>query len=253
MAGRSTKWLLFFLLLPLSCTDPNEKFGKTYYLDGAGNWGFGATEIARALKEAGYEGSFEVYMWTTSFNPAIDQVNRPLAHLRAAFLADKIAQYLKRYPDNDVNIIALSAGTGVAVWAIEALPDDLKVNNVVLLGSSLSSNYDMSKALKHIKGKVYVYYSPHDAVLSGPVKILGTIDGRYDVPAAGLVGLHPPGGGQGKIVNIPWRAEYAKFGWAGGHTDCTSLPFVKRFIAKHIVSDRPSSPQSQHALVIASP
>ena len=221
----------------VGCHDPREKFGKTYYLDGAGNWGFGVIEIGAALDEAGYKGSFEAYLWTTSFNPAIDQVNRPGARLRAAILTGKIDDYLKRYPNNDVNIIALSAGTGVTVWAVEALPGTRAVNNLVLLGSSLSSDYDMSKAFRHIKGKVYVYTSPHDTVLEGPVRLLGTIDGKFDVPAAGRVGLHPPGGGRGKIVNIPWRPEYARYGWTGGHTDCTSQAFVRRFIAKHIVGE----------------
>jgi len=238
------------LVVLVGCTDPREEFGKTYYLDGAGNWGFGVTEIARALEAAGYKGSFEAYMWTSSFNPALDQMNRPFARLRAALLAEKIAAYLDEYPDNDVNIIALSAGTGVAIWAVEALPNDLQVNNVVLLGSSLSSDYDMSKALRHIRGKVYVYYSPHDAILDGPVRLLGTIDGKFDVAAAGLVGLHPPGGGQGKIVNIPWRPEYAQYGWAGGHTDSTSEAFVRKFVARHIVSETQRLGQAERSGLI---
>ena len=297
-------------------------YGKTYYIDGAGNWGFGTTSVAKALKEAGYPGSVEAYLWTTSFNPAIDQVNRPAARLRAAALSDKIRRYLKTYPDNDVNIIALSAGTGVAIWAVEALPPGMKVNNLVLLGSSLSSTYDTTRAFEHIKGRIYVYYSPADPILSGPVRILGTIDGSFDEPA-GLVGLHGPrlsavrtaplpavtpgrtsaggsgspgrtpapdpaktglthrgatgadqpspankpadvyvstykstpygyapsagaGGRQaspaavgpaaGRIINIPWRPEYADYGWVGGHTDSTSEPFIRTFVAPHILT-----------------
>jgi len=209
-------------------------FGKTYYIDGAGNWGFGVTEVARALEAAGYKGSVEVYVWTTSFNPALDQVNRPAARLRAAALSKKIRNYLKTYPDNDVNIIALSAGTGVGVWAVEDLPVGYKISNMVLLGSSLSSTYDMTRAFEHIKGRVYVFYSPYDPILSGPVRVLGTIDGSFS-DAAGLVGLQPRPAYKGRIVNLPWRPEYAEYGWAGGHTDCTSEPFVRRFVAPYIM------------------
>jgi len=226
-------------LIPLvGCNDPTERFGKTYYLDGAGNWGFGVAEVASGLRAAGYQGHVEVYLWTTSFNPAIDQVNRPMAHLRAAILTGKIQDYLRRYPDNDVNIIALSAGTGVAVWAVEALEPPFKVNNMILLGSSLSYDYDMRKALRHIKGKVIVYYSPHDSVLEGPVRWLGTIDGKVGVDSAGLAGLHPPGGGQGKIINIGWSPRFLKYGWTGAHTDCTSESFVRAELAKYIVGAR---------------
>ena len=213
-------------------------FGKTYYIDGAGNWGFGTTTVAKALSEAGYKGSVEAYLWTTSFNPAIDQVNRPMAHLRAAALSDKIRDYLKTYPDNDVNLIALSAGTGVATWAVEALPKGMKVNNMVLLGSSLSSTYNMTRAFEHIRGRVYVYYSQFDPILSGPVRILGTIDGSLEGDAVGLVGLHPRGGANlsSRIVNTPWRQEYADYGWAGGHTDSTSEPFIRRYVAPYITA-----------------
>lgn len=214
-------------------TSPRDDFGKTYYIDGAGNWGFGVTTVARALEEAGYQGSVEAYLWTTSFNPAIDQVNRPAARLRAAALSDKIKRYLHTYPDNDVNIIALSAGTGVGTWAVEHLPAGMKINNMVLLGSSLSNSYDMKRALEHIKGRIFVYYSPNDPVLSGPVRVLGTIDGSYD-DSAGLVGLKHPA--PGRIVNIPWRSEYAEYGWVGGHTDSTSEPFIRRYVAAHIVA-----------------
>ncbi len=180
--------------------DRRAEFGKTYYIDGAGNWGFGVTTVGKGLKAAGYQGSYEAYIWTTSFNPAIDQVNRPAAHLRAAVLADKIRNYLKVYPDNDVNIIALSAGTGVAVWAVEALPPGTRISNMVLLGSSLSSTYDVSKAFRHMKGRIFVFYSSSDPILDGAVRLLGTIDGTFD-DSAGLVGLAGAGCPAGSSIS----------------------------------------------------
>lgn len=231
------------LLVSLAgCAGPDREranFGKTYYIDGAGNWGFGTITVAKALSDAGYKGSVEAYLWTTSFNPAIDQINRPAAHFRAAALSRKIRDYVRTYPDNDVNIIALSAGTGVATWAIENLPPGVKINNMVLLGSSLSSTYKMAKAFQHIKGRVFVYYSPYDPILSGPVRLLGTIDGPTDIDAAGLVGLLSRTS-PGRIVNIPWRREYADYGWAGGHTDSTSEPFIRRFVAPQIIGPLPT-------------
>ncbi|HUW84952.1 MAG TPA: hypothetical protein VMZ31_19400 [Phycisphaerae bacterium] len=241
---RATMWwaVLVGLAASAGCVDPREDFGKTYYIDGAGNWGFGVAEVAQGLKAAGYRGHVEAYLWTTSFNPAIDQVNRPAAHLRAAILTQKIQDYLRNHPRNDVNIIALSAGTGIAVWAVEALESSYRVNNLVLLGSSLSSDYDMRKAVTKIKGHVYVYYSRYDTILDGPMRVLGTIDGRMDVDAAGLVGLHPRGGDRGKIVNIGWGPQYQRYGWTGAHTDCTSEPFVRRYIAAHVMSGAEAGP-----------
>jgi hypothetical protein len=141
-----------------------------------------------------------------------------------------------------VNIISLSAGTGVAVWACENMDEGLKVYSVIMLGSSLSSTYDMSEALPHIENGVWVYYSPHDQILKGPVRALGTIDGKLNAQPAGLVGLHPPGGGSSKIHNIQWSARYERFGWTGAHTDATNETMVRQVLAQHILSG--SSPRS---------
>jgi pimeloyl-ACP methyl ester carboxylesterase len=224
------------------CVDARDKFGKTWYLDGAGNWGFGIADIAAGLESAGYKGTIDTFIWTTSFNPALDQVNRPGAALRALGLADTISEYLDRFPDNDVNLIALSAGTGVAMWAIENLRDGHQINNLVLLGSSLSYDYDIRKAAKSIKGRIYVYHSRYDSILSGPVRTLGTIDGKLNHNAAGLVGLKPPYGPADKVVNVGWTRRFMTYGWTGAHTDSTNRRFVQAVVSMHIVSPGGSTP-----------
>jgi hypothetical protein len=211
-----------------------EPFGKTYYLDGAGNWGYGASEVPAGLRQAGYRGDVEVFLWTMSLNPLVDQLVTANARLRAAVLADKINRYAQRYPGRKINVIALSAGTGVAIWAIENLDGEARVNNVMLLGSSLSSDYDARPALRNIDGRIYVYYSSQDSVLEA-VRTIGTIDGKRGVDSVGAVGLHPPGGANPKIVNIPWSRKWLPLGWVGYHTDCTNEKFVRYELAKHLV------------------
>ena len=218
-----------------------EKLGKTFYLDGAGNWGFGSAEVPRGLRQAGYRGDVEVFVWTMTLNPLADQLNYLGARLRASALADRIAKYQRKYPDNEVNIIALSAGTGVATWAVEDLPPDVRINNFVLLGSSLSHDYDMSKALGHIDGNIYVYYSAHDTVLE-TVKLVGTIDQKRGVDSVGLVGLRPPPGHEDRVVNTGWSQKWLKLGWAGWHTDCTNQMFVRYEIGPRLLPpDTPSA------------
>jgi hypothetical protein len=236
------------LALLSGCTDPREEFGKTYYLDGAGNWGFGVSTVPAGLASAGYAGHVELFIWTTSFLPAIDQVNILGNKLRSGGLSRKIRDYARRHPEQEVNLIALSAGTGIAVWAIENLPQGQQVDNLVLLGSSLSHNYDMSKALKHIKGKVYVYHSGHDEILTSAVRVLGTVDGKHE-DSAGLVGLHPPKGDEGKIVNIAWSQKFEKYGWTGSHTDSTNRRFIQHVVAPRILAPKttaagPREPES---------
>ncbi|NOX58932.1 MAG: hypothetical protein GXP29_08760 [Planctomycetes bacterium] len=227
-----------------------EPFGKTYYLDGAGNWGFGASDVPAGLEQAGYHGDVELYVWTMSFNPLVDQLNIPGARLRASLLARKIEGYHRRFPDRNINMIALSAGTGVATWAIENLEGGARINNLILLGSSLSHDYDMTAALRNMDGKIYVYHSPYDEVLE-TVKIVGTIDGKRGVSSIGAVGLKPPRGLSDRVVNTPWNRSWIRLGWAGAHTDCTNSRFVRYEIAKHILDGEgvESSPPRRKASV----
>ncbi len=227
-----------------------ERFGKTFYLDGAGNWGFGASEVPQGLKQAGYNGDVELYVWTMSLNPLIDQLNIAGAKLRASLLARKIEEYHRKFPNNKINIIALSAGTGVATWAIEDLGSDTKINNLILLGSSLSHDYDMRKALKNMTGKIYTYYSPHDSVLE-TVKIVGTIDGKRGTESIGLVGLKPPRGQRDRIVNIGWDKSWIRLGWAGAHTDCTNQKFVRAELSKNIIDT--TQTRGKRRMAVASP
>lgn len=237
------RWVLLIVVAAASlcggCGGPRftekAKVGVTFYVPGAGNVDFGDAGLREGLTAAGYRGDVAAYMWTISFNPAIDQTLRLNARLHARNLAKIIRRYMDEYPGRPVHLVGLSAGSGIAVWALENLPEPYQVESVVLLGSSLWHRYDVGKALKRVKGKMYVYYSQYDAILAGPMKVFGTIDGVFGQDGAGSVGLHSPTG-RDRIVNIPWKPEYESFGYHGGHVDATSAEFVRAYLSKHILS-----------------
>ncbi len=215
------------------CGNPNEEFGRTWYIDGAGNWGFGVADVPIGLREAGYKGHVSNYRWSLTFNPALDQTLRFIAKGSSGVLAAEITDFKKRHPEAKANIIALSAGSGVGIWAVENLKSPYKVDNLVIVGSSLSSKYDLRPALANMTGKIYCYYASADPVLQGPVRLLGTIDGTFD-DSAGLVGLRGPGANSGRVTNIGWSTRYSSLGWTGGHADCTNRRFVKAEISRRI-------------------
>jgi hypothetical protein len=232
----------------------NDRYGRTYYIDGAGNWGFGVTEVTEGLTGAGYNGRTINWRWSPTLNPALDQtIGRPFARARGAELGKEITKYLAKYPGNQVNIICLSAGTGVGVWACEHVKPPAKVHNLIMLGSSVSSDYDMSKALANIDGRVYVYYASGDLICQGAVRTLGTIDGKFGVEPTGLVGLHPRGVKTDKIVNIGWSAKYEQYGWTGTHTDATSEPFVRLFLSKHVLPEPANGGAKKESAGVAPP
>lgn len=212
---------------------PKATNGLTLYCPGAGNFDFGDVGVRQGLEAAGYQGQVASVLWTVSFNPAIDQ-RLGNARLGAARLARTIEQYIDKYPGRSVNLIGLSAGTGVAIWALEDLEPGYRVDNVVLLGSSLWHRYDVGRALRRVEGRIYNYYSPNDIILTGPMKVFGTIDGVFGEDGAGAVGLHSPHGAD-RVVNIRWEPIFERYGNFGQHTDGTRAPFVEQYISKHII------------------
>jgi hypothetical protein len=210
------------------------RFGITFYVPGAGV-DLGDAGVREGLEQAGYRGQVARATWSLSFNPAIDQTVRVLAQQGGKRLAAAIQEYTDKYPGREVNLVGLSAGTGVAVWALEALKPEYKVNNVVLISSSLYYKYDVSRGLRAVKGRIYNYYSPTDLVLAGPMKVFGTIDGVFLEDGAGAVGLEVPSGAEDCIVNIKWQPDFAQYGYEGGHMDGTNPNFVQHVIAKHII------------------
>ncbi|HUN82432.1 MAG TPA: hypothetical protein VMV81_13090, partial [Phycisphaerae bacterium] len=195
-----------------------ENRGITYYVGGAGPIGHvGSWDIPRGLAEAGYQGYVEVFTWQ-GITHAGDQINLSRNHSKGAELAAEIRTYRRRYPNQKINIIALSAGTGVATFALEYLPEGVEVDHVIFLGCSLSSSYDMTRALRRVRSGLYCLYSFHDAILKNVVWYTGTVDrSAGDEGIAGLEGFHMPrfkGNDTErqyhKIVNIPHRSEFSE-------------------------------------------
>lgn len=241
LQGRGFLLVVALLAMGTGCSSSSwelrseDQFGRTYYIEGAGNWGFGRLAVPEGLRHAGYQGRIASYRWSATLNPLLDQtVFRGVAKVQGRKLAREIEHYLDQHPNNEVHIIGQSAGTGVAIWACEHLKAPAKVGNVILLSSSLSSDYEMSKALANIRGTVFVYYSPHDGILGGPVQLLGTIDGALGSQAAGLVGLQCS---SSKIRNIPWNHRFEAYGWTGTHVSTVQQDFVKHVLSEHVMPD----------------
>lgn len=233
-------WLVLVAGVAAGCGPsfgPRAVNGITFYCPGIGNTDFGDAGIRKGLTEAGYQGQIATFNWTLApIVGVVDQTLRVNARLRARILARYIEQYEDKYPGRPVNLIGISAGTGVAIWALEDLDARYSVDNVILLASSLHHRYDVRKALQRVRGRIYNYYSPYDAILNGPMKLFGTIDGVFGEDGAGAVGLHPPGGAGERVVNIKYRDEYRRYGYYGGHVDSTSPEFVRHVLAPHLVS-----------------
>ncbi len=222
---------------------PYNGHGITFGCDGSGagvviQWG---PSVRQGLREGGYKGVNSPYRWQTGAGVAVDHMSSP-AYKRSAArgLANRISEHRAKHPDDPIYVGGLSAGCAVALYAIEQLPDSVNVDQVVLLSSSVSAGYDLSKVLRRVRGKVYAFTSSRDAVLSKLAATAGTADGRkVGTDISGLKGFRPPvGAGSAtralyaqKVQNVAWRPEFARYGHHGGHTNVTASRFVARYVA----------------------
>jgi hypothetical protein len=225
-----------------------------WYCDGAGgggvfaNWAGG---VRQGLQDAGYGGAGEIYRWNTGLGVVADQ-NASVAYKRskATALARQIHAYAGDHPDAATTLMGLSAGTAIVVFALEEMDRGETVENAFLLSSSVNSTYDLTRALRHVADRMYVFTSANDGVLRHLVPLSGTADrASGSIPAAGLRGFRTPAGASSdtreqyaKLVHIRWRPEFARRGHQGGHTDVVNAQFVRDYIAPLVIkSSKPKA------------
>jgi pimeloyl-ACP methyl ester carboxylesterase len=227
----------------LGTDESGSDLGRVYFIGGAGPIGnvVGTFDVPRGLREAGYQGSIETFGWQSVVGGTLrDQTDRERNLDQAQRLAQRIVDYMNEYPGRRVDIIALSAGTGIATWALESLPEGYSVGSVVFLASSLSRTYDLGAAMQRVDGRIHCFFSPRDPMLRLGLPITGSVDRQSGfAAAAGLYGfLLPPGANLDQrrayvvhLRNHPYRTLYRRYGYFGMHTDSTSREFIAAVVS----------------------
>jgi pimeloyl-ACP methyl ester carboxylesterase len=209
------------------------------FLDGAG-WAGSERCVRDGLRAAGFAGHVETFAWSSRLGPIPDHFLVSRKKRAGQRLAECIVKRRTRYPEDDLHLMALSAGSAVVVYALERLPANVSVNNVVLFAPSISGEHDLSMAMEHVQGCLYATSSPHDGILVG---LRFNADGQRG-PTAGLHGLRVPSRAKRydlytRVVNLSWRPAYAHLGWNGSHTGATGREFVEKVIGPRILSRGP--------------
>ena len=164
--------------------------GLVVCLSGAGGMTGEVDRVRQGLVDGGMTGAIETFEWSSGWVLG-DQTDLAANKEKARRLARRIEKYRQEYPKRPVHLIGVSAGTGLIVWALEDLGPDYRVDNVFLIASSLSSQYDLGAALKNVNGRLYSCYSTADSVLAVLVPVTGTVD-RNGGDSGGLHGFRPP-------------------------------------------------------------
>jgi len=211
--------------------------GLIVCLSGAGGIAGEVDRLRQGLADAGQPCAVESFEWSSGMVLA-DQVDLAANRAKARVLARHIEAYRAQHPDCPVHLVSVSAGTGLAVWAVEDLSPQCPVDNVILIGSSLSEDYDLAPALKNIRGRLVNHFSPLDMILSVGVLLTGTVD-RGGGISGGLHGfIIPTSAGEeslglydGRLEQVGWTSDDAALGHLGDHLGGTQPAFVRERIA----------------------
>lgn len=189
--------------------------------------------MRQALADSVPGSAVEVFDWTSPMGALFNQVAQEHNREMAAVLAERIRKYHREHPAGRVQLVGHSGGTAIAVWAAEGLSAGEGVDRIVLLGSSLSPEYDLTTAMSRTRRGVVNFYSHRDTALLGAgTSLLGTMDGKRS-ESAGLVGFRSPGP---SLVQVAWQETMASTGNDGGHFGCTSRGFVTAYVAPLLAS-----------------
>jgi hypothetical protein len=205
------------------------------HLPGIGGYMFIDRSFVGGLKEGKFDAIYESYDWTCR-DPGLDALlARKRNEAEAQKVAEKLTSEVRAHPHRRVIVTSHSGGTGIAVWALEKLPADVTIDTLLLMSPALSPQYDLSKALRHVTGKVYVFSSVNDTLVLGiGTSMFGTIDGVKS-ESAGLKGFVKPHGADEtqyeKLVPLPYNPQWMQYNNIGDHIGSMSRAFSREIVA----------------------
>jgi pimeloyl-ACP methyl ester carboxylesterase len=244
--GVSAFILLFLAPLAQAAQDPKDA-DYLLHLPGIAGYHWVDKQMIAGLREGGYDGRIAVHDWTGD-NPGIGSlINREQHDREAQRVATALEKRYRENPKRRIILTAHSGGTGIAVWALEKLPDDVQIDTVILLASALSPTYDLTAALKHVRGTMYALTSATDAIVLGVgTKTFGTVDG-VKCEAAGKVGFSMPDAADeaeyAKLKQMPYQAEWLQLGNIGDHIGPLGRLFTRTVLTPIVLGQAPTESQ----------
>ncbi len=201
----------------------------------------------QGFRDAGVDDAIRIYEWDTpvyrSFSHLMDlEHNRELA----GRVADEIVRYRARYPEQGVDLVGYSAGGGIAILVAEALPEEVRLDQVVLVQAAVSPTYDLTAALERIDGRLVNIYCASDwFILGWGTEMFGTVN-RQKTESAGKVGFDldvavASDDLRHKVVQRKWTAEMLKSFHMGDHAGILSYYWNRDVVAPYLLAAAPDA------------
>jgi hypothetical protein len=194
----------------------------------------------RALNSGGFDAETGIYDWTGSRFAIAALTQRERNLLEADKVARLITRKYRAAPERPLYLSCESGGAGVAVWALERLPEDVQVEAAVLVSPALSTEYDLSAALRHVRRRMLVFPSRSDGLILGfGTLFFGTMDRKHD-KSAGLDGFTRPASADAaqydKLEQFHYRGKMLfTYGNSGGHAWAMYPHFASAWLAPRLI------------------
>jgi pimeloyl-ACP methyl ester carboxylesterase len=232
----------YFLSLGLTTLCSQFSFGSVVkkklliLIEGAGDFQAVSKVLEKSLHLLSPNMELQRFNWSHGYLRIVaDQTD--LSHIseNGEKLASSIRLIQKRNPDIEINIIAHSAGTSVALAATSLLNEN-SIERLILLAPSVSKDYPIIPSIIAVKDGVHVFYSHEDTFILGPIlKFTKTADLRKCKNAAGRYGFTPATRNREeellvgtKLKQYAWKPEDAAIGNNGGHYGAYGQPYMDK-------------------------
>jgi esterase/lipase superfamily enzyme len=217
-------------------TPAMKKQGMVFILPGIQGVDDHYKTIRQGLRSAGVRCAITIQAWGSQIpgvKLAANQLDTVAARNSGKDIAQIILAYQRQYPGRTVHLIGQSAGSAVAVFALEALAESgaKPVAGVILLDASLSADYDLTTALgKSTKGIVNFCNIEDVAVLEVGTAVVGNLDGGHG-DSAGRTGFEAR---YSKLHQVKVTPDMVSVDSASHFADTTAA-FTANYIAPWIM------------------
>lgn len=156
---------------------------------------------------------------------------------QAGVVADVVVDYQRNFPGQPVHLIGHSAGAGMALFTLDALPESCRVESVILLAAAVSREFDAQALAQKTERGLWNFFSPLDLPTVGlGTMIFGTMDRRHACSAGALgfrcsTNSEPKDQVSPKLFQVPYRKSMVREWNFGGHFGATNAAFVRRHLA----------------------
>lgn len=242
---------MIMLLWTIGCVD-NSKFvtperreqGLVVILPGIEGKSSLNRDVRQGLVRGGVYCAMPIYPWgrpIPGLGPLLNQVDFIGNRLAGISISKMIMQYQDAYPGRPVYVVGHSGGGGVAVFVAEAMPEDRQIDGLVLLSASISSAYNLTKALGRCRNGIVNFYNEGDGALLGiGTTVFGNVDGTHG-PSAGLISFDEPTAGSSKKKKLAYENLYQirvtpSMSSGDPHASTTRPHFVSAHVAKWMLA-----------------